>query len=203
MPLTFIQYHECHNQGFLRKTLGTPHGPVAARKTSDNIDWSFDNIDSEKLPKMLIAVQIFLLIIFSDSRNPIFNSRNPNRVPKIPYKTLVIILFFLLVNRCFRVARKLSHMETHLKLIFAPNTASEMTLLLNPRITWKQTYCRHILVNNVAASSAEMLIPILRFISSEWTISFLDKTNKVPKKMFLKQYRASNKNYKWEINWMI
>jgi len=30
------------------------------------------------------------MIILSDSRDPIFNSRDPNRVPKTPYKILTI-----------------------------------------------------------------------------------------------------------------
>jgi len=30
-----------------------------------------------------------LMMIFSDSRDPIFNSRDSNRVPKTPYKKLV------------------------------------------------------------------------------------------------------------------
>jgi len=31
----------------------------------------------------------YLMIIFSDSRNPIFNSRDPNRVPETPLKKLI------------------------------------------------------------------------------------------------------------------
>jgi len=34
------------------------------------------------------------MIIFADSRDPIFNSRGPNRIPKTSQKTCFIINFF-------------------------------------------------------------------------------------------------------------
>jgi len=56
---------------FSRKVLGTRYGPVSCR----------DPIVYDRDP----------MIIFSDSRDPIFNSRDPNRVPEIPLKKLIFV----------------------------------------------------------------------------------------------------------------
>jgi len=49
--------------------LGTQYGPVGTRKIL-----------------IVVSVQTFPVIIFSDSGDPIFNSRGPNRVPNTPLK---------------------------------------------------------------------------------------------------------------------
>ena len=70
----YLMHPDGHiNQCFLRIILGTRCGPVGTRRIL-----------------IAVSVQIFPLIIVSDSREPIFNSRDPNRVPKTPLQKTCI-----------------------------------------------------------------------------------------------------------------
>jgi len=57
-----MSFRNIYILGFLRKVVTTRYGPVGTR-LSDSRD---------------------PMIIFADSSDPIFNSRNPSRVPKTP-----------------------------------------------------------------------------------------------------------------------
>jgi len=65
-----LEIHKHLEQDFLRKMLRTQYGTVGTQK--------FHSI------LIAVSVQIFPLVLFSDSREPIFNSRNPNQLPKTP-----------------------------------------------------------------------------------------------------------------------
>jgi len=64
------QYH----QGFLRKMLGTQYGPAGTQNFPDSRDLILSHFRDP-------------MINLSDSMDLIFNSRDPNRVPKTPQKT--------------------------------------------------------------------------------------------------------------------